>query len=162
MGMFKREELVYNDSRTKQSFKDSTDINKILQKAQVAGTLSHLEQFGGEYKSFQNFDFFEAQLQIARAQTIFERLPSEIRREFNNDPGKFFAYANDPENVDNLHKLMPELARPGRQFAAVNAKVAAAKADDKTPPDSKGPSEKASETPPQEVDTGKKAEKGGE
>ena len=34
-----RDEPVYGPGRTKQSFKDSTDINKILKKAQKAGIL---------------------------------------------------------------------------------------------------------------------------
>ena len=110
---------VYDDGRTKQSFKDSTDINKILKKAQLAGTVSHLVAHGGEYGDFSNFDFFEAQNLLARAKTIFEELPSEVRKDFEHDPSKFFAFVNDPENADKLSELLPEIAEPGRYFPSV-------------------------------------------
>ena len=35
----------YKDGRTKQSFKDSTDINKILKKAQRTGSIAHLNKY---------------------------------------------------------------------------------------------------------------------
>ena len=74
----------YSDGRTKQSFKDATDINKLLKKAQRTGTLSHLEKFQGQYGDFSDFDFLEAQNNLARGKQIFEQLPSEVRREFGH------------------------------------------------------------------------------
>ena len=35
----------YSDGRTKQAFKDSCDINKMLKKAQTVGSLSHLLKY---------------------------------------------------------------------------------------------------------------------
>jgi phage internal scaffolding protein len=112
-------ERVYDDGRTKQAFKDSTDVNKIIARHQRAGTLSHLAKYEGQYGDFSDFDFFEAQNQLAKAKTIFDELPSEIRREFNNDPSRFFEFANEPENVGKLAEILPDLARPGRQFPLV-------------------------------------------
>lgn len=106
----------YSDGRTKQSFKDSCDINKILKKAQVTGTVSHLAKHGAQYGDFADFDFFDAQLKIAKGKSIFEALPSEIRREFDQDPGAFFEYVNDPANVDRLPELLPGIAIPGNQI----------------------------------------------
>ena len=57
----------YSDGRTKQSFKDETDVNQIIAKHTRMGTLSHLEQWGGQYGDWSDFDFQEAQNQIARA-----------------------------------------------------------------------------------------------
>ena len=52
---------VYDDGRTKQAFKDSTDINKILKKAAKAGTMSHLMKYPAPvYAEFQNIDLLEA------------------------------------------------------------------------------------------------------
>lgn len=110
----------FKDGRTKQSFKDSTDVNKILKKAQKAGTLSHLQKHGAYYGDFADFDFFEAQNALARARNMFGELPSEVRGEFQNDPGKFFSYVNNPENSGRLAELLPALAEPGRQFPVVN------------------------------------------
>lgn len=106
---------VYDDGMTKQSFKNSTDINKILHKAQKAGTLSHLAKHEAFYGDFESFDFTEAQNTMARANTMFAELPSEIRREFSQDPKQFFAFVNKPENQGKLADLLPALAAPGRQ-----------------------------------------------
>ena len=35
---------LYKDGRTKQSFRDETDINQIMKRAQVTGTISHLNK----------------------------------------------------------------------------------------------------------------------
>lgn len=109
----------YSDGRTKQSFKDSCDINYILRKAQRAGGLSHLQTYQGEYGDFSEFDFFDAQVKLARAKEIFHALPFEIKKEFNQDPAAFFAFANDPANNGRLGELFPVLAEPGRQFPDV-------------------------------------------
>lgn len=100
---------------TKQSFRDSTDINKILAKAQVTGTVSHITKHQGEYGDFAEFDFLQAQINIARGREIFDALPSEIRTEFNQSPSEFFEFVNDPENRDRLEEVLPALAEPGRQ-----------------------------------------------
>jgi phage internal scaffolding protein len=103
----------YSDGRTKQSFKDETDVNNIIAKHTRMGTLSHLEQFGGQYGDFSDFDFQEAQNQIAKANSMFEQLPANLRKEFKNDPAAFLEFVNDEENRDRLDEVMPELAKPG-------------------------------------------------
>ncbi len=110
----------YSDGRTKQAFKDETDINKILAKAQKVGSLSHLAKYEAVYGDFAEFDFQDAQLGIAKANTIFAELPSELRREFGQSPQKFFEFANAPENIGKLAGIFPELARPGTQFPNIS------------------------------------------
>lgn len=124
MSMIQQQPKDYGDGRTKQSFKDETDINKILVRAQKAGTLSHLQKFQGQYGDFAKFDFSEAQNKIAKANTIFAELPSEVRNEFNQSPTKFFEFVNDPANVGTLNELLPELALPGRQMMSLKPEVA--------------------------------------
>ncbi len=119
MSQGQRKQPVYGKSRTKQSFKNQTDINKILKRAQKTGTISHLAKYEGVYGDFAEFDFTEAQNRLARASTIFEELPSEIKNEFDQHPGKFLAYVNDPANVDRLKTLLPGLAEPGRQMVSL-------------------------------------------
>ena len=36
---------------------------------------------------------------------MFEDLPSKARTEFNNDPGTFLDFVQDPENKDKLYDL---------------------------------------------------------
>ena len=101
------------DHRTKQSFKEDCDINNLLKRAQREGSLSHLAKYEGEYGDFANVDLHQAMNQITRGRQIFSELPSEMRREFNQDPVEFFKFVNNPDNVDKLTDLFPALAKPG-------------------------------------------------
>lgn len=108
--------LDYGESRTKQSFKDSCDVNKILARAQITGAESHLARFGAKYGDFGNFDFAENYRKIHEAERIFGNLPAEVRREFDQDPAEFFEFVNKPENAEKLDQLLPAIAQPGRYF----------------------------------------------
>lgn len=108
----------YNDGRTKQAFKDQCDINKIMAKAMVKGDLSFAQKYDtqvfGEFDG--EFTLLEAQGRLQRASEIFGELSSETRKEFQNDPLKFLAFANAPENRDRLVELLPQIAEPGAYF----------------------------------------------
>lgn len=119
----KRYEPEFKDGRTKQSFKDSTDINKILAKAQKTGTISHIAAHKPEYGDFAEFDFLQAQLKLTRGREIFDELPSEVRAEFGQSPAAFFAFVNDPANVDQLERVLPEIAKPGKYFPDVSGRT---------------------------------------
>ncbi len=120
MSMQKTKQPIYEDGRTKQSFKDETDINKILQRANKTGTISHLSKYEAHYGDFSDFDFFESTIMLTKGREIFDALPSEIRNEFSQSPSAFFAYVNDPANKDELLKKLPGLAAPGRQNIEVS------------------------------------------
>lgn len=112
----------YGPGRTKQAFKDDADINKILARAQKAGSLSHFERHGAMYGDFSDLptDPFEARAALERGKAIFGELPSEIRRDFQNDPLRFFEFVNDPANKDRLPELLPAIAKRGRYFPDVS------------------------------------------
>ncbi len=106
----------YTDGRTKQCFKDECDIQKIMARADKAGTMSHLEKFEGVYADYSDFDFQVQTQRLTQGREIFDELPAELRQEFGQSPAKFFAYVNDPANKDELKKKLPALAAPGRQL----------------------------------------------
>lgn len=117
----------YLDGRTKQSFKDATDINKLLAKAAKGESLSHLVRHGASYGDFTDMpDLLTAHEKLARGQEIFMELPAEIRQEFNQSAGAFFRYVNDPEHKDDLARLIPGLAARGTQLDPVDRTVARA------------------------------------
>lgn len=128
----------YEDGRTKQSFKDETDVNLIIAKHTRMGTLSHLEQWGGQYGDFSDFDFQEAQEQMANAHSMFEQLPATVRAQFRNDPGKFLEFVNDPENADDLAQKLPELAKPGSKPLPQPKDVVDPNPAAETPPEASG------------------------
>jgi len=124
MGMYNaKQPQEYKDGRTKQSFKDETDVNQIINKHARMGTLSHLEQWGGTYGEYAGFDFQEAQNQIAGATSMFEELPTAVKKQFSNDPARFLEYVNDPENAEDLAKKLPELAAPRTRPLPTNAEI---------------------------------------
>ncbi len=114
--------IVYNDGRTKQCHKDECDINKIMTRFEVTGTISHLEKYEGVYADFSDFDFHEQTNRLTRGREIFDDLPAELRQEFSQSPAKFFEFVNDPKNIDELRHKLPALAKPGQQL---NPKLAA-------------------------------------
>lgn len=107
----------WGPGRTKQAFKDTCDINKIIKRAQKEGALSHLQKYPeaiyGEFS--QEFDLLTAHSHVAKANEIFGDLPSEVRREFGNDALKFVSWAGSLEPGE-LAQQLPELAKPGSYF----------------------------------------------
>ncbi len=147
-----REELLallpqkdYSDGRTQQCHKDECDIEKIMSRFQRTGTISHISKYQGVYADYSEYDFAEQANRLNEGVRVFEALPGEVRREFNQDPQAFFNFVNDPANADDLLEKLPALAKPGTQLppqrisqgADELAAIAAA-------------SEPASETPPAE------------
>ena len=109
-----------NHGRTKQSFKDSTDINKIMDKARKTGVVTHVGKYGNEYGDFSDVpDLLEAMTRLGRAQEIFDDLPGEVRREFNHDIQQFYGWVNDPDNADKLESKLGDIARRGDQLPVV-------------------------------------------
>lgn len=112
--------VVPGTSLTKQSFKDSADINKILQRAQISGSVDHLTEHQASYGEFANYDLLSHFEMLEKADAIFSDLPSEVRNEFKNQPAAFFDFVNDPANVDRLAELLPAIAEPGSYFPDVS------------------------------------------
>jgi len=109
-------DIEYKDGRTKQCFKDECDIDKIMTRFSITGTISHLAKWEGMYADFADFDFHSQITKLAEGNEIFAALPAEIRREFGQDPQAFFAYVNDAANRDELRQKLPALAKPGQQL----------------------------------------------
>jgi len=111
-----RPDITYEDGRTKQCFKDECDIDKIMTRFNVTGTISHISKFEGRYADFSDFDFHEQTTRLSQGREIFDALPAELRKEFGQSPAKFFAYVNDPANIDKLEEKLPALGQPGQQL----------------------------------------------
>lgn len=141
----------YDDGRTKQSFKDTTDINKILAKAAKGDAISHLAKHGAVYGDFTDIDdLLTAYERLQRGQEIFQELPGEVRREFHNDAGRFFRYVNDPKNSDRLAELIPALAAPGNDMPEPLRRAESEIGRPDTPAPDTPPAAPAAENPPGE------------
>lgn len=94
----------FGQSKTKQQFLKSSNINTIIAKYKKTGMLPLVNQS-------PIFDDFSksADLQTAfntaiKAQAQFEMLPSELRKKLDNDPVKFMMYMEDKKNEEEWIK----------------------------------------------------------
>lgn len=114
----------YGPSRTKQSFKDSADINKILERAQIQGSLAHVEKYPqavyGEFS--QEADLLTSMQRIEKAKQIFSELPAEVRKDFKNDALAFVTWAGQ-QTPEELVKNLPAIAKPGKYFPDVSPRT---------------------------------------
>jgi hypothetical protein len=93
---------VTEANKTDQSFKYMVDVNRQLEKVHEKGLLRHAAKFEGTLDDLPQFDFEQAQIQVANAKSMFEQLPSNIRKQFDNKPGDFLKFVNNPANIDTL------------------------------------------------------------
>lgn len=92
-------------SRTKQAHREECDINNIMQKYTKTNIIEHARKHQGEYGFCTSTDFKESLDLINKAQNMFDELPSKARNKFENDPGAFLDYVQDPANQDDLYDL---------------------------------------------------------
>ena len=92
------------DSRTIQSAKKETDINHIVSQYQKTGAITHFARNGAKYGDFSGPEFDQAMLIVAKGQTMFEELPSNIRNRFKT-PKEFLEFVQDPKNADEMRSL---------------------------------------------------------
>lgn len=86
-------------SRTQQQFKDECDINTIVRRFGITGQLpfntrpplpDEHEYAYVEYQDMLNF--------ISSADRSFSSLPADVRTRFQNNPGLFLKFVDDPAN----------------------------------------------------------------
>lgn len=87
-------------SMTQQHFKEKCDINNIMAKYQKTGVVDHVAKFQPEYGFIDGATFTENMMQIAKAQNMFNELPSRAREYFGNDPAKFLDFVDE---MDDSH-----------------------------------------------------------
>ncbi len=111
-------------SRTKQSFKDACDINLIIANHTRTGQISHLNHNTANYGYATSQDFASAMRTVTDAQNSFNNLSEEIQDRFNNSPGQFLDFIQDPDNKAEAIELglrpKDPIAEPGvdRDLAA--------------------------------------------
>lgn len=98
-------------SLTRQEFADECDINKLMAKYEQTGILP-MTVNGNEprYLDVSNVpDLQSAMNMLQEATAAFMSLPATVRRDFDNDPHKFIAFAENPDNLEKMRewKLAP-------------------------------------------------------
>lgn len=112
-GVFDSDELslvnafrVEGESLTHQEFKEECDINTIINRFGIGVNPIVPQEWVTDVDiSEAATDYQSAMNQLLAAQAQFMSLPASIRSEFQNDPGKFVAFASDPENLPKMVEL---------------------------------------------------------
>jgi len=127
---------VGTEDKTKQSFADECDINKIMAKYQKTGAIAHFNRHQPEYGFATSLDLAESMRIVTKANEMFADLPSSVRSKFNNQPGEFLDFVQDPDNASEMVEL--GLTNPKPESAPVDA-PAAAEGDPEPPAGSSPP-----------------------
>lgn len=88
-----------------QSHRDSCDINFIMKKYEKTGQVQHVMDRMPNFGDFENIDYQSSLNAVIQAQDTFMSMPAELRKRFENDPGKFLEFTQDPKNVSEMIKL---------------------------------------------------------
>jgi len=98
--------IVFNDvSLAVQSAKQETDINTIVERFGLTGTVPQNVRTPLNVDFNDVFDYQTAMNAIIEAKSAFIQMPADVRKRFNNDPGEFVDFASDPKNQEEARKL---------------------------------------------------------
>lgn len=103
--------LCVEPSLAVQSQKDDADINVIVRRFGLTGTLPENVRVP-TYGDFSEVVDFQSAMNVVRqAQEAFDELPSDVRLRFNNDPQRLIEFLNDEANLDEAVRLGIAVAR---------------------------------------------------
>lgn len=97
-----------NQSMTKQSFLEESDVNNIVKKYASNPDQLYLDQLRAEglYGDFSSAPSYQDALNLViKAEEQFSALPASIRDRFKNDPTKLLEFVSDEKNYDEAQKL---------------------------------------------------------
>ena len=94
------------ESLTQQHFKEECEVINIIKKHDRNGIIEHVQRGQARYGDFSEVHDYREALDLVRdAQDEFMRIPSDIRKKFANDPGKFYEFVSNPDNKEELKKM---------------------------------------------------------
>lgn len=94
------------DSMTEQNHLERVKIQNIIKQYTAQGMLDHVNFYEGQYGDFVNsLDFNQAMNIAAETTQMFESLPAELRRRFNDDPADYLDFVQNPENRVEMEEL---------------------------------------------------------
>jgi phage internal scaffolding protein len=105
------------ESLTQQHFKEECDVINIIKRHDRNGIIEHVQRGQARYGDFSEVADYREALDLVRdAQDEFMTIPSDIRKKFDNDPGKFYEFVSNPDNKEELKQMgfiqTPEVGKP--------------------------------------------------
>jgi phage internal scaffolding protein len=105
------------ESLTQQHFKEECDVINIIKRHDRNGIIEHVQRGQARYGDFSEVADYREALDLVRdAQDEFMTIPSDIRKKFDNDPGKFYEFVSNPDNKEELKTMgfieTPDVGKP--------------------------------------------------
>ncbi|WNK14611.1 MAG: internal scaffolding protein [Microvirus sp.] len=99
---------------TRQEFAEECDINVLMSKYESQAVWPQPMQPAAYLDLTDLPDFQESQNLLIQATEAFMTLPAKVRKEFDNDAGKFVDFATDEKNLQQMRdwKLAPPAPEP--------------------------------------------------
>lgn len=88
-----------------QHSKDEVDINNIMKRYRKTGIIDHVAKHQGNYGENDGIDYHQSMNIIRRADEMFLELPSQVRKEFGNNPAEFLDFVDNPANIEKLREM---------------------------------------------------------
>lgn len=111
----RRSQITFNGTgKTRQEFKDESDINNIMARYMRTGLIDNVTTKLPQFADVDGQTFTEAMQIVAESQSLFAELPSSVRVEFDNDPAKFLDFVHNSENAPRMAEmglLRPDAAK---------------------------------------------------
>lgn len=93
------------DGKTRQEFAEECDINVLMARYEATGVLTHYSKATPQYFDATDVpDLQRALAIVAHAEDAFMTLPAKVRKEFDNDPVQFVAFAENPDNLAKMRE----------------------------------------------------------
>lgn len=91
---------VPEDSKAQQHMADECDINKIMEKYEKTGLVTHVNRFQGDYSDYLDTpeDLHDAMNRVIEAENMFMTLPAKVRARYDNDPAKFLDFVDKADD----------------------------------------------------------------
>lgn len=103
----------FDKTKTKQSFADKVNINKIVAKHQRSGMVEHLNEKEPFYGDVTHLGDYRESLNIViEAKELFAKMSAEIREKFKNNPNEMITFLNNPANLAEAVALKMVKPRP--------------------------------------------------
>lgn len=95
-----------SETRTDQSFLKDCEMSFIMAKFSKTGVVDHLNRYQGDYSDFSDaHDYHEALNAVIAADEMFMSLPADVRIKFDNNPGRFLDFVDNPDNMSEMVEM---------------------------------------------------------
>lgn len=124
-----------DETLVEQNHKEFVNINNIIKRHGMDMIAQTAKLSTPEYlmDDIPTNDFMESMLIVTKAQESFEKLPSDVRYQFHNNPAEFLDFIHNPDNQDKMVEMGLAQRKPKDQPVQVQVMNQTQEAADKPP-----------------------------